>query len=170
MNRFQYIQDKLLTDDRAIQKSLLWKLKGEKVVFTNGCFDILHPGHVTYLAQAASLGNKLIVGLNSDDSVRSLNKDANRPINNEEARALVLAALGFVDAVVVFNDKTPQELIQKISPDVLVKGGDYDANEEDKNSKRYIVGSSFVQSYGGLVQTIDLVDGFSTTSLIAKMK
>ncbi|MEY4571026.1 MAG: hypothetical protein RLZ10_219 [Bacteroidota bacterium] len=170
MERLDYVLNKIVSLDLAVQKRELYQLKNQKVVFTNGCFDILHPGHVTYLAKAASLGNKLIVGLNSDASVRSLNKADNRPINSESARALVVAALGFVDLVVIFNDSTPESLIQYLRPDVLSKGGDYDAHEMNPSVKSFIVGSDFVKSYGGIVQTIDLVEGYSTTSIIQKMK
>lgn len=170
MSRFDFILQKIVTVDQAKQRCALWKMKNNKVVFTNGCFDILHEGHVTYLAQAASLGNRLIVGLNDDNSVRSLNKDINRPINNEKSRALVLASLGFVDAVVLFNNSTPENLIHDVSPDVLVKGGDYDANEFNPSSPKYIVGSDFVRSYGGSIVTIDLVQGFSTTNILSKLQ
>ena len=170
MERLNYVIDKIVIQEEIIQHRALFAMKNQRVVFTNGCFDILHPGHVTYLAKAASLGNKLIVGLNSDESVRSLEKAPNRPINAQDARALVLAALGFVDLVCVFNESTPEKLIEIIQPDVLVKGGDYDADETDPLSKKYIVGSEFVKSYGGQVKTIDLVQGFSTTSIIEKLK
>lgn len=170
MERLDYVINKIVTLDLAVQKRELYHLKNQKVVFTNGCFDILHPGHVTYLAKAASLGNKLVVGLNSDTSVRSLNKADNRPINSESARALVLAALAFVDLVVIFNESTPENLIRYLHPDVLTKGGDYNANEMNPNAKSFIIGSDFVKSYGGIIQTIDLVEGFSTTSIIQKMK
>jgi rfaE bifunctional protein nucleotidyltransferase chain/domain len=170
MDRLNYILNKIVTPEEIIQHRALFAMKNQRVVFTNGCFDILHPGHVTYLAKAASLGNKLIVGLNSDESVRSLEKAPNRPINAQDARTLVLAALGFVDLVCVFTESTPEKLIELIQPDVLVKGGDYDAEETDPLSKKYIVGSEFVKSYGGEVKTIDLVQGFSTTRIIEKLK
>jgi rfaE bifunctional protein nucleotidyltransferase chain/domain len=170
MSRFEFISQKILTIEQAKQRCLLWKMKNDKLVFTNGCFDIIHAGHVTYLAKAASFGNRLIIGLNDDDSVRLQNKDINRPINDEKSRALILAALGFVDAIVLFNDSTPLHLIEKLCPDVLVKGGDYDASEKDPSSKRFIVGSDFVRSRGGTVETIDLVNGFSTTNILSKLK
>jgi rfaE bifunctional protein nucleotidyltransferase chain/domain len=122
------------------------------------------------LAEAASLGNRLIVGINSDRSVKSLNKAPNRPINNELARIQIIAALGFVDLVVIFDDETPLELIRTLEPDVLVKGGDYDANELNSSSKKYIVGSDIVREKGGSVVTINLVDGYSTTAIIEKSK
>lgn len=142
--------------------------RGQKIVFTNGCFDILHLGHVTYLGQAADLGDFLVIAVNNDASVRAQNKAPNRPINPENARALILAALSFVDAVVIFSEDTPINLIQQIQPDVLVKGADYDAAETDSNSKKFIVGSTEVKAYGGAVKTIDLVDGYSTTSILSK--
>jgi rfaE bifunctional protein nucleotidyltransferase chain/domain len=131
--------------------------QGLKVVFTNGCFDILHRGHVEYLSKAADLGDVLVVGLNTDASVRRL-KGEGRPVNNEEARALVLASLCFVDAVVLFDEDTPYELIKAVHPDVLVKGADYKVED--------IVGHDLVTSYGGLVTTVPLVEGYSTSKLL----
>jgi rfaE bifunctional protein nucleotidyltransferase chain/domain len=147
-----------------------WKFKGDKVVFTNGCFDILHLGHVVYLAKAAEMGNKMIVALNSDQSVRNQNKSPERPINPEDSRAIVLAGLGFIDLVVIFDAETPKEIIEFLNPDVLVKGADYEANETDPSSKKYIVGSDFVRKNNGTVQVVELEQGFSTTSIIEKMK
>jgi D-beta-D-heptose 7-phosphate kinase/D-beta-D-heptose 1-phosphate adenosyltransferase len=143
---------------------------GRRVVFTNGVFDILHVGHVTYLEAARSLGDALVVGVNSDASVRRLNKGPERPINPELARAQVLRALRCVDAVVIFDDDTPYTLIAEIEPDVLVKGGDYDPDELDASSKRYMVGSDLVRAKGGIVAAIPLVDGFSTTAIINKTR
>ena len=169
-DRFTYVTDKI-SDITSMQKTIArWRLKGDRVVFTNGCFDILHKGHVTYLAKAAGLGNRLVVALNTDDSVRRLGKDSNRPINPEDARALVLASLGFVDGIVFFNEDTPLEAIVALAPDVLVKGADYDPSETDPTSKKYIVGSKEVRSNGGTVEAIDLVAGFSTTSILEKSK
>lgn len=170
MARIQYIQNKLATTTEAVQRIAKWKLKNDKVVFTNGCFDILHKGHVTYLSKAADLGNKLVVAINTDASVKRLGKGDDRPVNPEEARAFVLSALGFIDMVVLFDNDTPLELIQELKPDVLVKGADYDPNETDSTSKKYIVGSDVVRSYGGSVEAISLVDGFSTTGIIQKLK
>jgi rfaE bifunctional protein nucleotidyltransferase chain/domain len=147
-----------------------WKKDGKKIVFTNGVFDILHVGHVTYLQQAKSLGDVLIVGLNDDDSVRKLNKGPERPINDEQSRKKVLEALRAVDGVVIFKQETPLELIQHIQPDVLVKGGDYDPDQTDSAHKQYMVGSKEVRSWGGSVQVIDFVPGFSTTSVVNKLK
>ncbi len=170
MARIQYIQNKLATTTEAVQRIAKWKLKNDKVVFTNGCFDILHKGHVTYLSKAADLGNKLVVAINTDASVKRLGKGDDRPVNPEEARAFVLSALGFIDMVILFDNDTPLELIQALKPDVLVKGADYDPNETDSSSKKYIVGSDIVRSYGGSVEAISLVDGFSTTGIIQKLK
>ncbi len=143
---------------------------GKKVVFTNGVFDILHVGHVTYLEAARNLGDVLVVGLNDDESVRRLNKGPERPVNPEEARAKVLASLRCVDRVVIFGDDTPLELIRNIQPDVLVKGGDYDPKVTDPNDKRYMVGAKEVIDFGGSVMTIPLVSGYSTTTILEKAK
>lgn len=169
-DRLNFLQSKIISAEEATRRVAMYHLKNEKVVFTNGCFDILHVGHITYLAQAASLGNRLIVGINDDASVKSLNKAPNRPINNQEARMQVVAALGFVDAVVLFKENTPFDLIQQLMPDVLVKGGDYDANEENPDSKKYIVGSDLLKKNGGEVVTINLVEGYSTTNIINRSK
>lgn len=147
-----------------------WKKDGKKIVFTNGVFDILHVGHVTYLQQAKSLGDVLIVGLNDDDSVRKLNKGPERPINDEQSRKKVLEALRAVDGVVIFKEDTPLELILSIQPDVLVKGGDYNPHQTDPTHKQYMVGSKEVRSWGGSVEVIDFVAGFSTTSVVNKLK
>ncbi len=138
-----------------------WRKNNEKIVFSNGCFDILHQGHVVYLAKAAALGTKLIIGLNTDNSVRRL-KGEQRPINQQSERALLLAALGFVDMVILFEEDTPYELIKTVQPDVLVKGADY--NPED------IVGYDIVTAKGGKVETIVLEEGFSTSGVIEKIQ
>ena len=170
MSRIQYIQDKIVDYSTAKKRIATWKLKGDQIVFTNGCFDILHKGHVSYLAQSAEIGNRLIVALNTDASVKRLGKGDDRPVNNEDARAIVLAGLGFVDLVVFFDNDTPLDVIQVLSPDILVKGADYDPNETDSTSKKYIVGSDIIRENGGKVKVIPLVEGFSTTSIIAKLK
>lgn len=136
-------------------------LQQQQMVFTNGCFDIIHRGHVSYLAQARQLGDLLVVGLNSDASVRRL-KGPSRPVNDEASRALVLASLEMVDYVVVFDEDTPYNLIKKTQPDVLVKGGDYTLDN--------IVGADLVMQRGGKVLTIPFVEGFSTTSIIDNLK
>lgn len=170
MSRLASLENKIVSLEDAKRRVNMWHLKNDKVVFTNGCFDILHKGHVTYLAKSAELGDRLIVAINTDASVREQGKGENRPINPEEARATVLAALGFVDLVVFFNENTPLNLIELLQPDVLVKGADYDPNETDKSSKKYIVGSDIVKKNGGEVIAIQLVDGYSTTSIIEKSK
>lgn len=142
----------------------------KKIVFTNGCFDILHRGHVEYLTKARDLGNVLVLGLNTDASVKRQNKSPERPINNQETRAIILAALECVDYIILFDEDTPLELIKLVQPDVLVKGGDYDANETDPKNKKYIVGSDVVRARKGQIVTIDLTEGFSTTGLIEKLK
>ncbi|MCG8391387.1 MAG: D-glycero-beta-D-manno-heptose 1-phosphate adenylyltransferase [Cytophagales bacterium] len=153
--------DKILLRDQVREKVKAWHSDREKVVFTNGCFDIVHVGHVDYLEKARHLGDRLIVGLNTDDSVRTL-KGKDRPINDEISRARVLAALTFVDAVVLFSEDTPYELIKELTPDILVKGSDYLAEN--------IVGADIVISNGGKVETIELVSGFSTSNIISKIK
>ena len=146
-----------------------WKNQGLNICFTNGCFDILHLGHVSYLSSAAELSDILVVGVNSDRSVRALEKAPNRPVNKESQRALIVASLESVDAVVVFDEDTPLELISKIMPNVLVKGGDYDPHQEKSDHPKYIVGRKEVIDNGGEVKTIELVEGFSTTGIINKM-
>lgn len=136
-----------------------WKKEGNSIVFTNGCFDVLHYGHVSYLAEASDLGDKMIIGLNSDSSVRRL-KGETRPINGQHERAVLLSALQFVDAVVTFDEDTPENLINTIAPDFLVKGGDYTIDT--------IVGADFVMSYGGKVITIPIVENFSSTLIIKR--
>ena len=162
----QMFSNKLLEAQEIMPVMYLLKQDNQKIIFTNGCFDILHKGHVTYLEEAKNQGGMLIVGINSDASVRALGKAANRPINTEMDRALVVAGLASVDYVFIFEEETPERMIQMISPDVLVKGGDYDANETDKNSKKYIVGSAWVKEHGGVVMSIPLVEEYSTTRII----
>lgn len=137
------------------------KKEGKKIVFTNGCFDIIHAGHVDYLEKAKSLGDFLIVGLNSDESVKRL-KGQDRPINPQEHRKRVLEGLKAVDMVIIFQEDTPERLIKEIKPDILVKGGDWKIEN--------IVGADFVMSYGGKVYTIDFVFNTSTTNIIQKVK
>jgi rfaE bifunctional protein nucleotidyltransferase chain/domain len=168
MTRLDYINEKIVSIEEAKRRISMWHMKNDVVCFTNGCFDILHLGHITYLAKAASLGKRLIVAINSDDSVRLLNKAPNRPINNEHARMMVLAALGCVDLVVVFDEQTPLEIIKELLPDVLIKGADYDAEETDKNHPKYIIGSDVIKANGGKVETISFVEGYSTTSILGK--
>lgn len=134
-----------------------WRAIGGPVVFTNGCFDILHPGHVELLARCRDLGGYVVLGLNSDVSVKRL-KGPHRPVNDQLSRAVVLAGLSFVDAIIVFEEDTPLELITKVKPDILVKGGDYKVSE--------IVGADLVRQNGGEVKIIPLIEGYSTTAII----
>jgi rfaE bifunctional protein nucleotidyltransferase chain/domain len=137
-----------------------WKMLSKKVVFTNGCFDIIHRGHNTYLLEAAELGNKLIVAVNSDESVRKL-KGPNRPIVDEYSRAFNLASHTYIDAVILFDEDTPLNLINELQPDVLIKGGDYTLETS--------VGAKEVLSYGGKVEIIPFLEGYSTTNVIEKI-
>lgn len=146
--------------DAALDRIRTWKDRGEKVGFTNGCFDLLHPGHVSLLASARATCDRLVVGLNSDASVKRL-KGENRPMQNEAARAAVLSSLETVDLVVIFDEDTPEALLQEVRPDVLVKGADYTIET--------VVGADLVQSYGGRVVLAEIVEGFSTTATIARM-
>lgn len=159
MENMHHINNKIFKPDQFDRLLSLWRFKSQKIVFTNGCFDVLHRGHIEYLSRAADLGDKLIIGLNTDTSVRKL-KGPDRPINDKESRALVLSAMSFINAVVYFSDDTPIQLIKNIQPDVLVKGGDYKIED--------IVGYDVVTKKGGEVITIDFVKGFSSTSIIKK--
>ena len=150
----------ILTRDTLIMRRQAWKRNGKTVVFTNGCFDLLHPGHIRLLEQARALGDLLVVGINSDASVRRL-KGEKRPLVPEAERAEVLAALEAVDCVTVFDEPTPRDLIQALLPDVLVKGGDWGPDE--------IVGREEVEAAGGRVASIPFVEGYSTTALIERM-
>ena len=156
------INSKIFQDFQAFRATLeSWKTNGEILVFTNGCFDIIHHGHVDSLQKSAALGTKLIVGLNSDQSVELL-KGKNRPIMTETERAIILAAFGFVDAVIIFPEETPADVIAQIIPNVLVKGKQYEIHE--------IAGHETVLSHGGKVVTLDLIPGVSTSDLIEKIK
>lgn len=161
MDYLSFIENKIVTEKETLKNTLSqWQFKEEKIVFTNGCFDIVHRGHIEYLAKAASLGTKLIIGLNSDSSVCKL-KGPGRPVNDEHARALLLSSLLFVDKVCLFNEDTPLELIRYIQPDILVKGSDYKPEN--------IVGYDIVKNKGGEIITIDFVQGYSSTSILAKI-
>lgn len=153
------IESKIFTLDELLKRIEFWRTLGDKIVFTNGCFDILHQGHVHLLASCTEFGDRLIVGLNSDSSVKEL-KGPSRPVNNQDSRAVLLAATQFVDGVLFFYEHTPENLIHAIKPDVLVKGGDW--------KKEEIIGSNFVESYGGQVKTVPYLKGFSTTEIIAR--
>lgn len=153
--------EKILRLDQAIAQVQAWQQKGQKIVFTNGCFDLVHLGHIDYLEKARNLGDKLVLGLNTDASVSRI-KGPLRPVVNQEARARLMAALSFVDTVILFDEPTPLQLIEALKPDILVKGDDY--------SIETIVGADFVLANGGDVKTIALVEGYSTTKLIEKIK
>lgn len=153
--------NKIVSLNNAIELVKNWKSANDKVVFTNGCFDIVHLGHIDYLEKARNLGTKLVLGLNTDASVNRL-KGPTRPVVNEYARARMMAAFEFVDAVILFDEPTPLQLIEAVKPDILVKGDDYTVET--------IVGSDFVIANGGEVKTISLVQGYSTTKLIEKIK
>jgi len=153
--------DKIKSLQDAKKKVAEWKSKGKKVVFTNGCFDLIHLGHVDYLEKARNLGDKLVLGLNTDDSVSRF-KGPERPLQDETSRARVLAAFQFIDLVVFFNDDTPLNLITELQPSILVKGSDYLAEN--------IVGADVVKKGGGEVKTIDFVPGYSTTRIVEKIK
>ena len=164
MSRLAALTHKITELEQAKRLVGIWQMKGQKIVFTNGCFDILHKGHVAYLAKAAALGDRLVVAVNTDSSVRT-----NRPINSEDARAFVLAGLGFVDIVLLFDENTPLAVIEALQPDILAKGADYDPLEKDATSKKYIVGSDIILKKGGTVHAIEFEDGFSTTATIEKI-
>lgn len=149
------IEDKIKTIDN------LYLDKYKKIVFTNGCFDILHLGHIDYLSKSKDLGDLLIVGLNSDQSIKNI-KGSQRPINDQYMRSIILASLSFVDIVIIFDEDTPENLIKIIKPNILVKGGDYNIET--------VVGSEIVKSYGGEIKIIDFIDGYSTTKIINKIK
>jgi len=161
MKRADLIPHKIITREQAVQQVTQWKSMGKKVAFTNGVFDILHPGHIFSLSEAAKEGDYLVVGLNADASVKRLKGDT-RPVNNQESRAILLAALLMVDAVVVFEEDTPLELITAILPDVVIKGGDYTPEQ--------VAGGKEVIAAGGKVVINPILEGYSTTALIEKMK
>ncbi len=161
MNQISRLQSKILSVSALENQLKKWRNADEKIVFTNGCFDLIHFGHIDYLAKASDLGNRLVVGLNTDASIRRL-KGSSRPIKDEQSRLALIAGLSFVDAVVLFDEETPIKLISIIKPNVLVKGGDYEVKD--------IVGHEIVQSNRGKVCTIDFVDGYSSSKLIEKVK
>ena len=161
MNRADLIPYKIFTIPQMVQKAAQWRVLNKKIAFTNGVFDILHQGHIFSLSQAAQEADYLIIGLNADVSVKRL-KGESRPINNEESRSLVLASMVMVDAVVIFEEDTPLELIKTIMPDVLVKGGDYTIEK--------IAGAKEVIAAGGKVVINPILNGFSTSSIIQQAK
>lgn len=161
MNHLDSVLKKIVTLDEALPIVEQWKRNGEKIVFTNGCFDIIHKGHVFYLAKARDLGSKLILGLNTDESIKRL-KGEHRPIKELESRALTIASFEYIDLVIPFAEETPLSLITTLLPNVLVKGSDYTIDK--------IVGAKEVLANGGEVKTIDFVDGFSSTNYCNKLK
>ena len=161
MSFHNQLKEKVVSQDQALKELKAWREKNKKIVFTNGCFDIVHPGHIDYLSQARDLGDMLVLGLNTDQSVRRLNKGSNRPINDERTRAYVLAGLASVDLIVFFDEETPYNLIKLLQPNVLVKGNDYEVEK--------IIGFDILKENGGEVITIPFLDGYSTSSLIKKI-
>lgn len=161
MTKLDKIQSKIHTKESLSVLLKKWEKENKKIVFTNGCFDIIHRGHIEYLSKAADLGDVLFIGVNSDKSVRKLKGD-NRPLQDEDSRLLILASLSFVDALVLFEEQTPYELIQFVKPHILVKGSDYKAED--------IVGYDIVIKRGGEVKTIDFLPGYSTTAIEQKIR
>jgi rfaE bifunctional protein nucleotidyltransferase chain/domain len=161
VKHFEALELKIMSLAQLVLARNKWASENQKVVFTNGCFDILHFGHIHYLADAADCGDKLIVGLNSDSSVSAL-KGPSRPINDIMTRKTLLSSLSFVDAVIVFEKATPLELIQELTPNVLVKGGDWETSQ--------IIGSDWVLQHGGEVLSLPFIEGYSTTSIETKIK
>ncbi len=161
MSHHQNIINKIHTWDSLSEQVKKWHAAGEKIVFSNGCFDLIHRGHIDYLAKSADMGTKLVLGLNTDASVSKL-KGPHRPIQDEQSRQFILSALAFVDAVTLFDEETPYELIKLVQPDVLVKGSDYKPEN--------IVGYDVVMAKDGEVKTIDYIEGYSTSGIETKIK
>lgn len=162
MNHLEHIESKIWHMNQEFELQLaVWRFHEHKIVFTNGCFDLLHLGHIDYLAKAAAEGTLMIVGMNSDESVQRIKGDS-RPIKDEKSRAMTLAAVGFVGAVVIFDEDTPKKLIEMVQPDILVKGKDYEAKD--------IIGADIVEKKGGQIITMDLVEGYSTSAIIDKIR
>ena len=161
MSFHNQLKEKVVSQNQALKELKTWREKNKKIVFTNGCFDIIHPGHIDYLSQARDLGDILVLGLNTDQSVRLLNKGSNRPINDERTRANVFAGLASVDLIVFFDEETPYNLIKLLQPNVLVKGKDYEVEK--------IIGFDILKENGGEVITIPFLEGYSTSSLIKKI-
>jgi D-glycero-beta-D-manno-heptose 1-phosphate adenylyltransferase len=160
MTNLRKIDSKIVSASEAVEIIAGWRKSNCKIVFTNGCFDLVHKGHIDYLAKAADMGTHLIIGLNTDASVSRI-KGPSRPVSSEESRAQVMAAFGFVSLVVLFDEDTPFELIKTLQPDILVKGADY--------SPDTIVGADIVKQRGGEVATIEFIPGFSTSALIKRI-
>ncbi len=161
MAKLDIIRSKILSGAGTDRMLAFWRFRKDKIVFTNGCFDVLHRGHAVYLSKASELGDILVVGLNTDRSVRAI-KGPGRPLQDQESRSVILASLSYVTAVILFDCETPADLISKVRPSILVKGSDYKQEE--------IVGYDIVTGYGGRVETIDLVEGYSTSEIAKKIK
>ena len=161
MTKLEIIKLKILDENQLNQQLAVWRFLNKKIVFTNGCFDIIHLGHIDYLSKAKDLGDILLIGLNTDDSVKRL-KGNNRPIKNQLERSVLLASLQFIDGIILFNEDTPYELIKKVKPNILVKGSDY--------KKEDIVGADIIENTGGDIITIDFLEGYSTTSILDKIR
>ncbi|WP_276345927.1 D-glycero-beta-D-manno-heptose 1-phosphate adenylyltransferase [Daejeonella sp. JGW-45] len=161
MGKLQHIEEKIFTLEQLQARLNMWRLLEKKIVFTNGWFDLLHKGHIDYLSKAADLGDRLIIGLNSDKSAKGV-KGPGRPIMAEDSRALMLASFSFVDAVILFDEDTPLNLITVVKPDILVKGADYTIGQ--------IVGADVVLENGGQVKTLDYLPGYSTTLIEQKIR
>ncbi len=161
MKKLEVLTSKIFNLKSLFDQLQDWRTKDKKIIFTNGCFDILHRGHIDYLSKAADKGDVLIIGVNSDSSVKRI-KGSNRPVTDEKSRSQILASLFFVDAIILFDEETPYELIKFIQPDILVKGRDYKVEE--------IVGYDILKAGGGGIETIDFLVGYSTTQIINKIK
>lgn len=160
MKKLEIVESKIISTENLLGRIAVWNFFNQKIVWTNGCFDLLHLGHIDYLSKAKDQGDILIVGVNSDESVKRIKK-AGRPITDQRSRSMIIAALSFVDVVVLFDEDTPYEMIKLIQPDILVKGSDYKAED--------IVGYDIVKAKGGEVVTIDFLEGYSTTSIEEKI-
>ncbi len=161
MNKIDFISGKITKPEKLQSLLALWRFQEKKIVFTNGCFDLLHLGHVDYLAKASDLGDVLMIGLNTDASVRRI-KGAGRPVNDQHARAMLLASLQFVHTIVLFDEDTPHELIKEVQPHILVKGKDYRVED--------VAGYDIVTAGGGKVETIELVEGYSSSKIIERIR
>lgn len=161
MSKLEQLKSKIYSPEKLKSQLAMWAFQNKKIVFTNGCFDILHLGHIDYLSKARDLGDILIIGLNTDKSVRDI-KGKSRPITDEVSRATILASLTFVDAIIYFGEETPYDLINFIQPDILVKGSDYKAED--------IVGYDIVKAKGGKVKTLDFLPGYSTSAIEKKIR
>ncbi len=159
MNYSESIKEKIVEWPLLKKMLAVWRFKNQKIVFTNGCFDLIHQGHIHLLTTAGSFGDVLIVGLNTDASIAKMKPG--RPIQDQHSRSLIMASFAFVDAVILFDEETPYELIEKIQPNVLVKGGDY--KPED------VVGKEYVEKHGGKVELVNYAEGFSTTNMLLKI-